>query len=935
MSHVFISYAREDAVYVRGLAAWLTRGGVSVWMDDEIPTAHSWEQVLIHQIETCGALLLVMSPDSGASEWVAREVNLAQSLGKPIHPLWLRGEIVLGMESVQLEDVRHGGLPSPDFLARLRGIAPLRRSLRYQFGTLPPEAAFFQHRRGPDMARGGTWILHGLGGVGKSQLAADAARGMAESGTLDLLMWVSATSRSAVVTAYAQAALQLVPGADPLRPEESAQAFLQYLSSTTASWLVVLDDLQDPNHLAGLWPPQTDTGRVLITTRRTDAGLLSRGTAVPVDLYTPAEARAYLAAVFAADPGRLAGSAEMADDLGYLPLALAQAAAYIADERITCAEYRRRFADTQVMLNQLAPGYLPDDYTRSVAVSLALSIEAANQTEPRGLAGPMLNLLSMLDPDGVPIEFLAANATWSYLERFGSGRVFGAQADGALQALVRFSLVTGTIGTEDNMLARVHALVQRSARDRIPSDRLDDTVRAAADALLAIWPRVDAKVGPVLRANTDALWSNAGVRLFHPHAHDVLHRAGLSLERNGLASAAIEHFTQVLDQTSAVLGPEHPDTAIARNNLAMSYESAGHVEQSVSLYEAVLADQERLLGPDHPTTLTTRNNLASAYGTAGRMDRAIALHEAVLADVLRVLGPDNRDTITARNNLADDYRQTRQLDKAIGLLETNLAAAERVLGPDDEMTLAARNNLAGAYEDASKPDLALPLFEAVLAGRRQLLGPDHPDTLAVRSNVASALMRLGEVVRAVAEFEATVADVQRVLGPDHRLTLTLRNNLAGAYEAAGKPELALPIYEDVLIQRLRLNGPDHPDIVTARNNFAGALRGTGQLERAISEFQGALADAERILSTGHPLIMSVRENLAATYEAAGRPQLAIPLHEASLQAFVWLLGPDDRASLAARARLAEAYAAVGDKDKAISAYEYVLAAMKRLGINEL
>ncbi|MEU8364740.1 tetratricopeptide repeat protein [Nonomuraea sp. NPDC048882] len=64
-----------------------------------------------------------------------------------------------------------------------------------------------------------------------------------------------------------------------------------------------------------------------------------------------------------------------------------------------------------------------------------------------------------------------------------------------------------------------------------------------------------------------------------------------------------------------------------------------------------MAEEERLLGPDHANTLISRNNLAGAYEAAGDLGRAIPLHERTLADRERVLGADHPTTRTVRDNL--------------------------------------------------------------------------------------------------------------------------------------------------------------------------------------------------------------------------------------------------------------------------------------------
>ena len=189
------------------------------------------------------------------------------------------------------------------------------------------------------------------------------------------------------------------------------------MSTTTARWLIVLDDLVDVGGMAGLWPPTVPNGRVLVTTRRLDAALASHGRVISVGLFTPEEAKRYLLEKFASVPGNLVESDRLADDLGYLPLAMAQAAAYVSDRNITCAEYRRRFADERRLLASLTPrpGELPDDYHLPVTASLALSLRAASALDPTGLAVPLMALLALLESDGVPDKLLEDASVHSYL----------------------------------------------------------------------------------------------------------------------------------------------------------------------------------------------------------------------------------------------------------------------------------------------------------------------------------------------------------------------------------------------------------------------------------------------------------------------------------------------------------------------------------------
>src|SRR5262249_31084627 len=161
-------------------------------------------------------------------------------------------------------------------------------------------------------------------------------------------LWVTATSREAVVTGYAQAMRRIDQRIAIGDPVTAAQHFLTWLRETKNTWLIVLDDVADPAHIEGWWP-SGPSGRTLVTTRRRDASVSEQGRVI-VDLgvFDPAEAEAYLSdrlSAAQARPDALTGSDELAEALGYLPLALSQASAVILDDGITCEEYSRRFAD--------------------------------------------------------------------------------------------------------------------------------------------------------------------------------------------------------------------------------------------------------------------------------------------------------------------------------------------------------------------------------------------------------------------------------------------------------------------------------------------------------------------------------------------------------------------------------------------------------------
>ena len=309
---------------------------------------------------------------------------------------------------------------------------------------------------------------------------------------------------------------------------------------------------------------------------------------------------------------------------------------------------------------------------------------------------------------------------------------------------------------------------------------------------------------------------------------------------------------------------------------AGAYKSVGRFDDAVELYEQVLADRMRVLGPDHPNTLEARNNLAGAYDDIGRFSEAIELYERVLADQERVLGPDHPDTLTTRNNLAVAYHSAGRFGEAIELCERVLFERERVLGSDHPDTLITRNNLAGAYKDVGRFGEAIELYKRVLADQERILAPDHPDTLTARNNLAVAYRYVGRFGEAIELFERVLADRVRVLGPDHPDTLTTRNNLAFVYHSAGRFGEAIELYERVLADQEQVLGPDHPETLDVRDNLAGAYDSVGRLAEAIDAWEKLLPDCQRVLGLGHPLTKLVQKNLEAAKRKMNPPDAPSP-----------------------------------------------------------
>ncbi|MFJ6902574.1 NB-ARC domain-containing protein, partial [Streptomyces hokutonensis] len=259
------------------------------------------------------------------------------------------------------------------------------------------------------------------GGVGKSQLAAAYAREAVNDGA-DLVLWTPASETQQLLTAYAQAALLVqAPGRTGGDLQADAQAFIDWLAATDRRWLVVLDDVTDLDAIAPWWPDsQRGTGWVLATTRLKDPRLTGGGrTRIDVDVYTPTEAIRYLTTRLTDDRKTHLLDEQapaLAQALGYLPLALGHAAAYMLRENTPCAAYLQHFTERAARLDEVLPCWADTErYGRQITTTLLLALDATDKDLHGPLARAALRAIAVLDPAGHPAALWHTPALTTHL----------------------------------------------------------------------------------------------------------------------------------------------------------------------------------------------------------------------------------------------------------------------------------------------------------------------------------------------------------------------------------------------------------------------------------------------------------------------------------------------------------------------------------------
>jgi tetratricopeptide (TPR) repeat protein len=639
--------------------------------------------------------------------------------------------------------------------------------------------------------------------AGKTQLAAAHAQSLWQASAVDMVIWVTATSREAVLSCYADAAATLgVRG--PGDSEALAVRFVSWLRQTTRPWLIVLDDLMGATLLDRLWP-EGPAGRVLVTTTHPAALSGHRAQIFAVGAFSRREALTYLVGRITTDLDQRQGAIDLVTDLGHEPLALAQASAVIASSELTCHDYRDHF--TRRREQMAAPGDVP-----AAAVTWTLSVDHADILSP-GTAQSLLVLAALLDGNAIPDTVFTTSAASEYAS--ASGTIIR----GALAALEQAGLLRPNPASPYPVM-QMSWLVQAAIRAAM-GDGMSGAVKAAGDALLAAWPSDDQPewLARSLRSCADSLRRVAGDMLWEGGCHDLLLRAGDSLEAERLTGSAVAYWSELAATSSRVLGGEHPVTLGISARLGRAYLTAGRAVESVPLFEWIRADRARRLGPDHPETLASGRDLGNALVTAGRLDEAITIAEGV----------------------ANGY--------------------DRSLGTDSIEAAAAREDLAAAYKASSRFGDAIGLFQRAVSQRERIQGARHPDTLTARQKLAETYLADGEIKTAIAHYKRLIADRERVLGKDHLQTIAARGALGAAYHTAGRMASAVQLYERTRTDYTRALGADHPDTLAACVNLAHAYYGVGRITDAAKLLTETVERCELSLPASDPLTVTARNSL--------------------------------------------------------------------------
>ncbi|KPM40541.1 hypothetical protein AK830_g6022 [Neonectria ditissima] len=617
--------------------------------------------------------------------------------------------------------------------------------------------------------------LVGLGGIGKTQVAMQVAFWTKENMPNYSVFWLPALS----IASFEQACADLLKelGISTSGNDDVKATVRTYLSSAKAGkWLLILDNADDETILYRLsdrpigimdFIPKNEDGRLLLTTRsRKVAVRVARNKLVSMPKMDFSEAKGLLEKSLI-DVDQLEDDelvTRLLEKLTFLPLAIAQAAAYMSMHEMPLTSYLRLCESTsQDMIELMSESFLDDShYTESQgAVATTWFISFKHIHETNASAATLLSFITWIEPKAIPSSMLPTlGSEQQKAQAIGTLRGYGFLAEREEQGVF-------------DMHSLVH-LVMQSWSQKQGTD--EETKKAVLTQLSETFPSNKWENRDLWR---QYLPHGLGVFWVHKEANvsdgaKLGHLLGRCLIIDGRIEETVKVLGKVVEMREATLPEDHPNRLASQHELARAYHNNGQVREAIKLLQHIVAIKETL-PENHPSRLTSQHGLAGAYHDNGQVREAIELLQHIVA-IEETLPEDHPDRLASQHELARAYHNNRQVREAVELLQ-HIVAIEETLPEDHPARLASQHELARAYRDNGQVREAIELLQHVVAMQEMTLAEDHPDRLTSQNELARAYDANGQVMEAIELIQHVVMMRQATLAEDHPRRIGSQNLL--------------------------------------------------------------------------------------------------------------------------------------------------------------
>ena len=534
--------------------------------------------------------------------------------------------------------------------------------------------------------------ITGIGGVGKSETATEYVYRYRQE--YNQIWWVNAETKANIDEAY----FSFAEKNGLSSPEDKTETIIDKIDKVknwmndNDKWLFIYDNVEDEKSLEDYRPAVCREGQHILVTSRNTHFLHCK--LVKIDIFTETEACKFIKKYTEKPADKYFKI--LAEQMGYLPLALDQAGAYMKINQKSYEKYLDLYNQKSLTLLSKYPD---DPEKKTVATIWLISLEKINNFVA---AKQLLNLCAFFAPENILTHFFS-DARKVLPDELCEAVADAMNYDETIAELTKYSLVTLNEGA-----LSIHRLVQEVIRDSLKQEEAewrnicinilnglcyeDFSTAESRTLFLILVSHILAVTGKI--SDEDATKETASLYYFLGYGYDELANYG----------SALEYYNKALAIREKVFGKEHPSTATTYNNMAFVYDEQGDYDRALEYYGKALKIKEKVLGKEHPSTATTYNNMAVVFREQGDYDRALEYYNKALAIREKVLGKEHPDTAATYNNMALVYDEQGDYNRALEYYGKALAILKKVLGKEHPNTKIVYDNMARAYDESGKSE---------------------------------------------------------------------------------------------------------------------------------------------------------------------------------------------------------------------------------------
>ncbi|MFB7325630.1 FxSxx-COOH system tetratricopeptide repeat protein [Streptomyces sp. NPDC056190] len=739
--------------------------------------------------------------------------------------------------------------------------------------------------------------LHGMGGVGKSQLALEYVYRHQQH--YKVVCWIPAEREPLILAALSglAARLRLTPsGAEGSTPaaNTAVPAVLEALGAGGQydDWLLVFDNAENVDVVRRYFPAN-GPGKIIVTSRNRDWERVA--TPLPVNVFEREESIQLLQKrspdLADEDAGRLA------EALGDLPLAVEQAGAWRAVTGMLVDDYLDLLNERRPEILQLDPS---PDYPVSVAAAWDISLEQIQQNSPG--ARQLLDICASMAPEPVPLSMLRGRRAIDITPEVNPLLSDSVKLGKAIRELNRFSLVKLDLRFDT---LQMHRLLQTVLLAKLGAGERERMREAAHQLLSAAKPGHYASSAewPAYQTLLPHMLMSRAVTSTDTFVRELVYDTVLFLYFWGDHETAVDLARQTHTTWLAASSEENIHVIRVAKILAFLLRVVGQVPESIPLNEGAL-EVSRRTDVEPEDLIDSMSQMAGALRYLGRFREAEELDREATEQGRVLLGAEEFITLMAAHNWGVDLRLCGEFDKALELDRETAEQRELLLGPTSTLTLGTLSGVGLDMREGGDYPGARDFLEDIYRQMRESMGEDNPETLGSARNLAVSRRLDGAVAEAAKLSEETLRRLMTAYGPNHIGTLLMAAEVVIDRRLMGDLDGSRELGQDTLRRYVKALGENHPTTLIIKAGLAATLRALGHLDEARALEDEAAARLTDSLGPEHVTTLTVALGRAGTAYAALDFELAREIDEATLPALARIAGETHPLALATTANLA-------------------------------